>query len=485
KTLEDVGSGVFDDADFYKNALDGGSDEARRLNNVYQKYAAAKDLKDKEVFRQQLVNIYWDYCGVAARSVADGISDAKKFLLRFGMLNPKALSAEAREFFSKVIAAPSPEPSVRYMDEWLSFVGRGEIVASSTDEVRAVKSDSAHFRALLEKAKGKFDGTKGLLQNLNAKRRELEFLFKPRAASLTEHQADPDFNEIDCCYSEGQKKGMNEIQDLLKNMARFDREMSRLLETYRESKEEVDGLQEKLNEAGSAEAVSIDLQAINTEFSSIRQMVKMAVGRQGNAFPFLTGEYFRCPPDGVGTRENVLKRLSWIESIDAEVFHRHYRTQASRIVPYVLLLPCYGDYGLCWEPFEKTNKMTSRGRIAVPMYPKNLTMAVLTAAGDYRWQFAKEASSFYWMEEGLTGNYYQWFLGQKLKGDVKLYFIQDYISWITKESEGTQKLDKEIRGIFWRFMPFAQNIKEKLKNRNLVYQELYQRDKNRAMSDAF
>jgi hypothetical protein len=54
---------------------------------------------------------------------------------------------------------------------------------------------------------------------------------------------------------------------------------------------------------------------------------------------------------------------------------------------------------------------------------------------------------------------------------------------MTKESEGVQKLDKELRGIFWRYMPFTRSIKEKLKDRNLIYQELYQRDLNRAQSD--
>ena len=43
------------------------------------------------------------------------------------------------------------------------------------------------------------------------------------------------------------------------------------------------------------------------------------------------------------------------------------------------------------------------------------------------------------MEEGLTGNYYQWFQNQKLKGDIKEYFIQDHITWMIKESEGIQK----------------------------------------------
>jgi hypothetical protein len=119
------------------------------------------------------------------------------------------------------------------------------------------------------------------------------------------------------------------------------------------------------------------------------------------------------------------------------------------------------------------------------MYPKNLQEALLAAIADLRWQVAKEKSSYYWMEEGLTGFYYQWFTAKKLKGDLKEAFIQDYIAWITKESEGTMKLDKELRGVFWRYVPFAQPVKEKLKTRNFIYQELYQRDLNRAMSDGY
>jgi hypothetical protein len=199
----------------------------------------------------------------------------------------------------------------------------------------------------------------------------------------------------------------------------------------------------------------------------------------------LTSEYFRCGPNDVATRENVISQLARIESIDPEAFCRVYKNRQNRIVPFVILLPTYGDTGVCWEPFDRYNRATSRGRIALPMYPKNLTVALLSAVADFRWQVAKEKASFYWMEEGLTGNYYQWFNAQKLKGDLKEYFIQDYITWMTKESEGTQKLDKEIRGIFWRYMPFSQPVKEKLKTRSFTYQELYQRDVNRSMSDGY
>jgi hypothetical protein len=56
---------------------------------------------------------------------------------------------------------------------------------------------------------------------------------------------------------------------------------------------------------------------------------------------------------------------------------------------------------------------------------------------------------------------------------------------MTKEAEGIQKLEKDVRGTFWRHMPFTKEVKEKLKNRSFVYQELYQRDVNRSMSDGY
>jgi hypothetical protein len=119
------------------------------------------------------------------------------------------------------------------------------------------------------------------------------------------------------------------------------------------------------------------------------------------------------------------------------------------------------------------------------MYPRDLTIAVLRAVADLRWQVAKEKASYYWMEEGLTGQYYQWVDSQKIKGDLKSFFVEDYILWMTKESEGVQRLDKTVRAIFWRYMPFPQTLKDELKKRSLVYAELCQRDLNRSMSDGY
>jgi len=373
---------------------------------------------------------------------------------------------------------------VYYLDEWFKAVGTGIVRTSTTDEVRVAKSNnSIRLQQLLEKAQGKLDGAKTLLKAKDDERLNLEKSIQERFSHITEHFPIAGLPEINSCYSEMQKRIFGEIQEIMKALLKADHDLDLFLRDYNQAEEDVKTLMSKVEEDGGA--IEVDVKAVDTEFETVRQMAKMTIGRQGNHFPILTSEYFHCLPTEVGYRENIISLLSWIESIDPEAFCRSYKNRLNRIVPYVVLLPGYGDTGICWEPFDRFNRATSRGRVAVPMYPRNLTIAILSAVADLRWQVAKEKASYYWMEEGITGNYYQWFQKMKLKGDLKESFILDYIAWMTKESEGTQKLDKELRGIFWRHIPFSKAIKEKLKTRNFVYQELYQRDVNRSMSDGY
>jgi hypothetical protein len=393
------------------------------------------------------------------------------------------LNPENKNLFARVVVDNELNQPVYYLDEWFKAVGTGQIRPSATDEAKVARSNtSAHMQQLFEKAQAKLDGTKTLLKGKNEERTSLEKGLSGRIAHIVEHVPMERMPDVFACYTEGQKRVFNEIQESLKDLLKADRDMQICLRDYMQAEEDVRTLRQKVDEAGSVE---VDVKAVDTEFASVRQMAKMTIGRQGNHFPLLTSEYYRSVPNDLGHRENVISILSWIESIDAEAYCRSYKNRLNRIVPYVILIPSYGDYGTCWEPFDKFNRATSRGRIAIPMYPKHLQIAMLAAIADFRWQVAKEKASYYWMEEGITGNYYQWFQKMKMKGDLKESFINDYILWITKESDGVQKLDKELRGAFWRHIPFTQPIKEKLKTRSYIYQELYQRDLNRAMSDGY
>jgi hypothetical protein len=483
KKFEESPHHFFADPNYYKIALSGEGNSASRTHGLAQKYLNCKDPKDRNVFRQQFITAFWDFLSGVAKKCGGKLPPPKRFLLRFGILHPAFLNAETRSFFSSLIVEDELGQPVYYLDEWLKNVANGRIQPSTTDEAQVSRNNTpARFQQLLEKAQGKLEGNLGLLKTKDTERRNMERHLRERVGVVLDHSSLNDRLDVSAPYSEGQKKALADLQEILKTLLKADRELDSCLRDYRQAEEDVGTIQGKIAAEGGA---AIDTGALSTEFDTLRQMVKMTVGRQGNHFPILTSEYFHCGPNETGFRENVVSIMAAIEHIDAECFCRVYKNQNNRIVPYVILLPTYGDTGFCWEPFSRHNRATSRGRIVIPMYPKNLYTAILSAVGDLRWQVAKEKASYYWMEEGLTGNYYQWFQKMKFKGNIKDFFVQDYIQWMTKESEGTQKLDKEVRGIFWRFMPFSQPIKEKLKNRSFVYQELYQRDLNRAMSDGY
>ena len=484
KRLEDKPHAYFDDPNYYKTALSNEGDIAQRVHTILQNYLTAKDPKDRSVFRQQFITPYWDFLLNVARKATGNLPPPKKFLLRFALLHPTFLNSENRAFFSKVVVGNELDQPVYYIDEWLNAVGTSKVRPSSTDEVKVAKSNvQSKIQQLLEKATGKLDGARAMLKQKDKERQSIEDILRDRFTAIFEHIPLREVDDVSDCLSEQQKMAVSEIQNLLKDLLKNDHDKEVCLKDYISAEADVNVLTDKLASEGGA--VAVDIGALDTEFDTIRKMAKMTCGRQGNHFPVLTGEYFHSGPNDVGTRENVISLLARIESIDAEAFCRVYKNKLNRIVPYVVLIPSYGDSGFCWEPFDRFNRATSRGRIVIPMYPRNLFYAVLTAVADLRWQVAKEKASFYWMEEGLTGNYYQWFQSEKLKGDIKEFFIQDYILWLTKESEGIQKLVKDVRGTFWRYMPFTREVKEKLKTRSLIYQELYQRDMNRAMSDGY
>ncbi|HPE90348.1 MAG TPA: hypothetical protein P5298_10245 [Spirochaetia bacterium] len=481
----DPPNAFFDDPQYYQKALAGEGEASQRFHELLKKYLQATDPKDRGMYRQQVITAYWNMLSrMIPRVVSSNPIIPKQLMVRFGLSLPTMISPEQRAIFARIIHQKTTTEPVYYLDEWLRSIAMGQINPSSTDEVSQARGDErARINTLLQKAMGKRDTAEALLKSKAEERKTLEGMLRDRLDIICEHAGLPGYYQVPAPYTDAQKKTIAELGEILRRMLAADKELVSSAESFEEAGKDVQTIRDKAGALG--EDTKANLQALSQEFDTARQMLKMCVGRQGNHFPLVTKEYFHLNLREIGTRENVLDALGWLESIDCQAYCRPYKSALNRIEPFVLLLPSYGDQGICWEPFDRYNRHTSRSRLAVPMYPKNLKIALATAVADMRWQAAKEKASYYWMEEGLTGQYYQWFVKQKLKGDVKEFFIQDYITWITKESDGIQKLDKEVRGIFWRLMPFAQPVKDKLRDRSFVYQELYQRDINRTLSDGY
>ena len=499
-TINDTPSDIFQDSSYYKKVLTDENQSSKRVHQLFSKYLTCTDVRDKAVYRQQIVTSYWELLrGMVIKMADDDVPMPKKMLVRFGILLPSLLRPEVKDYFSKVIIENRPVEPILYVDEWFKEIASGRMGNSATDEKKITKSvssaggggeqaskdEKARLRQLQSKSSGRMQSSENLLSLKENERSMLEIELKGKIEDICVHNSVAGFEPYKAGYNELQKKHFSTITDLLHRLSKIDKELSKAFEEYKESKTTYNDIQDKLEMGVAGGAVTNDSEAVKVEFETVHQMSKMTIGRRGNQFPIFTKEFYHCTEKGTGTRENVINVLRWIESIDPGVFHRSHKNVLNRIVPYILLVPTYGDRGFCWEPFDRYNRVTSRGRIVVPMYPKDLNVAVLTAVADLRWQVAKEKASYYWMEEGLTGQYYQYCSQMKLKGDVKEFFVDDYILWITKESNGVQRLSRDVRGIFWRNMPFPDTLKEDLRKRSLVYDELCKKDANREMSDGY
>ncbi len=481
--LEGDPNPVFSNKNYYKIALTGEGEASKRVHVTLGEFLKAEDPQDRSMHRGRLIPAFWELFRSIGAKISSNLEPPKQMLLRFGMLLPTMVSTDQRTMLSKVITENRTNEPIYYADEWLLEVARGRINVSATDETKpSQRREPQKINAQLEKTRGKRDAQLNLIRTSVQEMEGLEAELQQKIESICDHDRLPEYENLPAPYNEVQRSAIGEVSTIMRRLATVNKELARNYREIEEVNDQLNQLEEREQEVG---AVQVDAKSIEEEANTIRQMTKLCVGRQGNHFPLVMKQYLRAALFNIGTRENVLNTLADVEYLDPGLFLRTFKMQTNRIVPNVVLLPCYGDQGICWEPFERYNRASSRGRLAIPMYPKELKTAVIAALGDLRWQIAKEKAQHYWMEEGLTGRYYESFESRKMRGDVKDSFIGDYILWITKESEGTQKLEREVRDIFWRFMPFPQEVKDKLKNRGFVYAELHKKDINRSMSDGY
>lgn len=477
---------LFQDPNYYRNLLENGGPEAANLHKNLNAFVKATDSQEKTMYRGKVISAFWNFLEANIREMILQPTPEREGLVRFGVLNLALMNGDAKLLLSHVILDKDDDSPVYYVDEWLKCVAQNQIGASAGDETKTAVAGNKnrHLESQIQRVEASIQATVDHAKTKSAQRRELEANLERLVNCFLQKKESQSYPGVLFPYDAQQKQLFNQFGMMMQKAKSIDAELTadmNSLERYKENLKQVKGT---LIEAGGSSS-AFDEDVMKEEFGAIRQMTKMCVGRQGNHFPIFFSAYFVADKNNLGTRENILRILAKIEDIEPGVFKRPYKREEYRIPPYVIAVPCYGDYGICWEPFEKYNRATSRGRIAVPMYPKNLEFAVLTAVADLRWQTAKEKAAQYWMEEGITGNYYQWAYDNKLKGNLKDYFVRDYVIWITKESHGIQKLDKEVRQIFWRYMPFKQEIKDDLRNRGFAYNELYKKDINRSQSDGY
>jgi len=473
---------ILSNKNYYPKIIGSTGEYGRRLHDLISKFLKAADKDEKSMYREKLMPAYWNMLLFLVGIFFNNLTAEKQALFRFALLNPAFIDDAQKKVLLKISTDKATSENAYFVDEWLLKIGNGDIRPSSIDEtIKAGKKSPSAIRGKLERKSGAREAEIASLKQKMEQHLMIEQSLKSSVSIITSHNKLPEYGGIIEPYTREQKKAIIQLQEILKTLLKSDRNIESSFNTLRA----LDGEIKSLKAQGGETEIEIDVKTVAEEFSTLRQMTKMTVGRQGNHFPFLFKTYMPKSDLDICTKEHLEQVLTYIEKADPGVFIRTYKQEEHRIVPHFIIVPSYGDFGICWEPFERVNKATSKGRIAIPLYPKNLKTAILNALGDLRWQIAKEKALHYWMEEGLTGYYYDYAQRTKLKADLKESFIQDYTLWIEFESQGMQKLNNEVRSIFWRYIPFPQEIKEMLKNRGYYYAELYKRDQNRAMSRGY
>lgn len=431
---------------YFENLLKGVPNElAREVLDV--KREIESNFNDSSA-KARFIKVAWNLYKYLAENIDESFEIEKRLFLRYGMLDTKYLNSRDLERIKRIPFVDNKE-NIFYVDEWLLAVKKGEVNESSYFEVNEKKSKvtKGNIKFFVDAFNEKINERSKIEKELQRIVENIdggEESYKPQVLKL-----------IDEAISKLKRlkvinRDIEILEDQLKDLKNKNKQESNFLEETRTS----------------------------NEHEVIMQMINKSIGRLGNKFFVLTS-IFLANVSEIGYKEVVERKIREIEMIDYKIFYRRVRGIDVKIEPYFILVPGYGDYGFCWEPFEGMNTVSGRGRVVIPMFPKSLSVSVLYALGDYRWKATKELSYGRWMEEGLTGEIYNYLLDNKIKERLEDFFIKRYVLWILKESQGVQKLEKKIREIFWRYIEFPEKLKEALSKKSYIYKDLYEKDQRR------
>jgi len=430
--------------------------------------------------------------GLAARQ--ETTSERDRWLVRCGAPDAAYLTDMLLDTLRPVVASRlqrRDEAKVLYADEWLAAAFRQEIAASATDEAAAPASRKADgAREQLQKAIDDHTAAKARLSQAVARGTDLDATAARTAATLQDlgvqrgklYSAEKTITDATRGAGEAvlrrRKQLVSELRGALDGILGHENEVTEAFRRFDAMEKELQRLKRECVVEGAE--LAADAAAVNTELDTLRQMIKMSIGPKGNHFPVLSQGHLRGMADQMAnTRESVIAQLAEYERMDPGVFTRTSLGESLRVEPLVVILPCAGTTGLCWQPWHSGNRRTP-GRLAIPLFSAKPTNdLVLRALASLRWQVARETAMHYWMEEGLTGAYYA--LRPKAGSRLEEHFASDYVLWMTKEASGVATLDSRVRQILWRFCPFSDEVRDRLRQHG-AYRQLFEQDDRRSKS---
>jgi hypothetical protein len=257
-------------------------------------------------------------------------------------------------------------------------------------------------------------------------------------------------------------------------------------------------LKEKLNsnevpKDATIESLDTAEERIRYEIGNLaKEAAKVCSGEISSFTPILMNEQLTGADvqSIITSKENIYRVFEDIRKIDFSAFYREvrYKTQGAEefikkeIQPIFILLPIAGKRGMVWQSKERPKE--SPGRLILPkicITPMNRVM--INVFGLYRWEIQKELLGPLWndiSQLSLTAEYTD-YIGsvkknkelseetrEKILAEFKRFrsdrdrFANDYSKWIFLESQGRPGLNRVLRGIFFRQVPFPKELRQKL-----------------------
>ncbi|TGK17166.1 Crp/Fnr family transcriptional regulator [Leptospira fluminis] len=236
------------------------------------------------------------------------------------------------------------------------------------------------------------------------------------------------------------------------------------------------------------------------EFAAMYESnVRLTTGSLATYLPILTKYHSQIPLGKAYVSKKMLTdAINEIVGVDFSVFSREviYNNPElginkefvqRSIIPDFIIVPSIGSKVMMWQELSVhrgSGSKESRGRIVLPIFVQgDLKSLLIDAFAAFRWELCKTILGPEWNNVGnpsITADYMDYVqfykknkdlsieVKEKLAAEFKRFrnerdiFANDYQLWIKYESESVQRLNRVVRGIFYRHIPFARPIREKV-----------------------
>lgn len=235
--------------------------------------------------------------------------------------------------------------------------------------------------------------------------------------------------------------------------------------------------------------------------------VAVCSGSTSTAFPILTSLTLKGNLDNYYvSHEKLAQTVKNLLEVDYSAFYRETVVKLGNarevieeeILPNFILLPSHGAKTMLWQELDGTNRKT-RGRIVIPIFfIGDLAKSLAHSFACFRWELNRTIKGGMWadpVEGGITGVYFDYVnfykKNRKLSMEAKDKitekfrsirtnrdrFADDYTLWVLYEKDGIMRVNNVIREMFYRFIPFRKELRDRLENMP-AYNEIAPRYKN-------